>query len=1223
MSVGSIVFDTKVDQSGLEKGLGAIRSGVESAAGMAAGALAAASAALAAGGTAVVKYGSEYETSLAKASTLFGDVEVDIDSLNQKMLSASSETGMAASTMGEALYSALSAGIPVAEDMADATAYLEDCAKLAVAGFTDVDTAVGATAKVLNAYKMDVSETDRVHKVLMATQNKGITTVGELSASLAQVTPTAAAMNVSFEQVGAGLATMTAAGTPTAQATTQLNSLFAELGKAGTVAAENLALAAEGTQYAGMGFQDMMAAGVPLNEVLDLMGGYADANGVSLLDMFSSIEAGKAALSLAGENAETFTNNLAAMSTETDLVGEAYDKMMDTLEGQTNRLKESAKNLGISIYNGASGKLKDMAKLGNSYIDTLQKAFQANGMKGLVGALGNVLGDVVSQASDFAPQMIEMAVELLGSLVEGIVDNADSIADGIADALEAAVSGMARIIPSMLSAGLEIAMKLVAAIVDSLPTLIPQVVEALVSCLVELVTNIPDLLTLGLKIVTAIADGIISSIPSVFNGVGEAFRNLFTNADEIAEAYAEQFTGTSEAYETFKQAIADADTKFENTVSDAETKKQLAEEMLKLYNELAEKDVQTDADIEMMAGYAAQIAELYPKLGTYIDPVTGLFTLNTAAILENIDAMAQLALVNAYKDYRDSLYSAMADADMALREHAGEQRAVQEEWDRLKAQSDSLNGLYSDVFDNNFGGNAQLFEENLTDIYNLIKENTDIAEPLDDYVTVLADGTVEFLEWQDATTAFSEAQTQFGIAVGNVTEAFEKQNGVLAEHESQNDEYIAQKEEARAKAAELNDIIAEETQKYNELSAAAANSADANANAAAAAEDAGAAASGAADSFELAGKGVTNGAADAQAGADGFNEAADTIAEAQDKAEGATAGLESASGELTETASTILATAADILGAQDAATAAQTAIATIVSTIGTDAATALATMTETAASITLTAQGMMEAIQTAVTDSMDAIANAGADVATALVDAIAAILTATAGDTLARTLLNALKSGIANRKTLLTQEAGSAGSAALNAFASYLNHGAGSGIGASVTNGMAAGIRAGRSSVINAAIAVARAAIAAAKDELGIRSPSSVFRAEIGAQVSAGMGLGILDNEGAVTGSVAKLAADMQNAVLGAQMQDAVVRQGRYIGAMAQASGAHLLSGVETGGGDTDDPVIDYILLARAIWQEAPPSMVLEDLNGEYIAELTEPTVSAIQSRKLKSRKKG
>ena len=133
--------------------------------------------------------------------------------------------------------------------MSEALGFLEKNTKLAKAGFTDVNTATTATAKVLNAYKMDVSETDRIHKVLMQTQNKGITTVNELGSVLSQVTPTASAMGVSFEQVGAALAGMTAQGTPTAQATTQLNQLIAELGKNGTQA--NKAMM---DMYEGMGY---------------------------------------------------------------------------------------------------------------------------------------------------------------------------------------------------------------------------------------------------------------------------------------------------------------------------------------------------------------------------------------------------------------------------------------------------------------------------------------------------------------------------------------------------------------------------------------------------------------------------------------------------------------------------------------------------------------------------------------------------------------------------------------------------------------------------------------------------------------------------------------------------------------------------------------------------------------------------------------------------------
>lgn len=63
-------------------------------------------------------------------------------------------------------------------------------------------------------------------------------------------------------------------------------------------------------------------------------------------------------------------------------------------------------------------------------------------------------------------------------------------------------------------------------------------------------------------------------------------------------------------------------------------------------------------------------------------------------------------------------------------------------------------------------------------------------------------------------------------------------------------------------------------------------------------------------------------------------------------------------------------------------------------------------------------------------------------------------------------------------------------------------------VGRAISDGMAAGIEAGRSGVINAAINVARAAIAAAKAELGIASPSKVTK-EMGKFFDQGFVAGI------------------------------------------------------------------------------------------------------------------
>ncbi len=442
MADGTLHFDTKIDNSGFEKGLSKLQGIAKSSFDAIGVSIAAASTAVSAGAAAVVECGSVFETSMAKASTLFGDVAVDAAHLNSEILALSNSTGRAASTFGEALYSALSAGIAPTEDMSDALNILESSAKLATAGFTDIDTAMSATAKTLNAYGLGVEEAERIQGILIQTQNKGITTVGELGASLSQVTPTAAAFGVSFEQVGAALAVMTAQGTSTAQATTQLNAIIAELGKSGTVAAKNLAKAAQGTEYAGMTFTEMMDAGADLGDVLAIISAEADESGLSMVDMFSSIEAGKAALSIFSQEGAVFAADMEAMANTAGLVDDAFDKMMDTFEGQKSVFMESGKNLAIAVYNGMDGELTNLMKLGNDMLAQLAEAFETDGAEGLIAATGSVIGQVVVKAAEYSPMLAEAAVSLLTSFADTLISNAPVILSAGTQVARAFIAGL-------------------------------------------------------------------------------------------------------------------------------------------------------------------------------------------------------------------------------------------------------------------------------------------------------------------------------------------------------------------------------------------------------------------------------------------------------------------------------------------------------------------------------------------------------------------------------------------------------------------------------------------------------------------------------------------------------------------------------------------------------------------------------------------------------------
>lgn len=523
---GKVKIGTEVDKSGAEKGLSEIGSFAQkgfSALGSAAatagkvvvGAIGAATTGVAAIGTASIAAGKDFETTMAAASTLFGDVDVNTEKLNADILKISSSTGIAASELNQGLYSALSAGIPVTEDMGEATAFLESSAKLAKAGFTDMDTALSATAKTLNAYGLDTSEADRINKILIQTQNKGITTVGELGASLAQVTPTAAAFGVSFENVGAALANMTAAGTPTAQATTQLNSLIAELGKSGTTGAKALEKAAKGTEYAGMSFKDMADAGVPLNTILDLIKKSADDSGLSMVDMFSSIEAGKAALAMSGENSAKFAENLAAMGTSADVVGEAYEKVSNTLETKTGKMAESAKNLGIQIYQGMQEPLMGLADMGLGYLQELTDAFESGGVEGLINAGASIVVNIITGATQKLPDLINMGASVISTLLSAVVSNSGQLATSASSIISSLLQGVFSLLPQMLDAGMQIIANLANGIATQLPALIPLAIEAVFNLADTLLNNIDSLIDAGIGLIMGLADGIVNSIPTI------------------------------------------------------------------------------------------------------------------------------------------------------------------------------------------------------------------------------------------------------------------------------------------------------------------------------------------------------------------------------------------------------------------------------------------------------------------------------------------------------------------------------------------------------------------------------------------------------------------------------------------------------------------------------------------------------------------------------------
>jgi len=262
-----------------------------------------------------------FEKQLAEVYTLLPGLSKEaMDSMNADVLEFAKNMGVLPNETIPALYQSISAGVP--KD--NVFEFLETAQKAAVGGVTELETAVDGISSVVNAYGSDVIDATKTSDLMFTAVKLGKTTFDELSASLFQVIPTASALGVGFEDVTAAIAAMTAQGTPTSVATTQMRQMLVELSKDGGKTSETF------KELAGTSFRDFIAEGGNVSEALALMKVYADENNIGLNDLFGSVEAGSAALALGGQGAETYANNLEEMRNSLGATEEAFNTMEET-----------------------------------------------------------------------------------------------------------------------------------------------------------------------------------------------------------------------------------------------------------------------------------------------------------------------------------------------------------------------------------------------------------------------------------------------------------------------------------------------------------------------------------------------------------------------------------------------------------------------------------------------------------------------------------------------------------------------------------------------------------------------------------------------------------------------------------------------------------------------------------------------------------------------------
>jgi len=507
----SVTGNTQLDTSGFTKSLGSM---TVAAGNLIADLVKTASSQLMNLAQSAIQTGSLYETSLAKVGTIADLGKLSIQQLGDQITATSNSMGIAATDIAEATYQAISAG----QDTANAVAFAGQAAKLAAAGFTSTTSAVDILTTALNAYDLSADQADHVSDVLLTTQNLGKTSVDELSSSMGRVIPLAAAYNVSVENLSSGLAVMTANGIATAEATTYTKSMLNELGDTGSTVGKIL------QAETGKSFAQLNAEGKSLGDVLQILYDNVDGDSTAFAGLWSSVEAGTGALSLASGGADKFNGVLAQMVDSAGATDTAYQTMTDTFQHSMESLQTTAENLSIDLFEAMEPGLKEAANWGTDCLNTLTSALNEGGPAAMLDAASGILENLTAGIVQQIPGLASSATQIITQLVQYLADHQDAIFD----------------------AGIQLLRSLVQGIGENLPQLITAAVSLIESFASSLTDHLPEIAALGVDILAALIRGLLSLT-----------ENLAGAALDLIASFVQSFDDNHDQFwEIGKQAVA-------------------------------------------------------------------------------------------------------------------------------------------------------------------------------------------------------------------------------------------------------------------------------------------------------------------------------------------------------------------------------------------------------------------------------------------------------------------------------------------------------------------------------------------------------------------------------------------------------------------------------------------------------------------------------------------
>ena len=328
----------------------------------------------------------EYEKGILEVSTLIPSIGIKhLERLSSELDKFAGDYVRTLADTTNAAYQAISAQVPP-NNLID---FLSVSADAARGGVTSLTVAVDGLTSAVNAYGTDVLSAQQASDIMFTTVRLGKTIFPQLANEIGKVTPIAASLGVSFEEISAGIAAMTIQGINTAYSATYLRRLLDEL------ADPTRQLGGEFYKIANESFVDFIARGNTLNDALNLIAQESKKTGREVATFAGTMQAAQAILLLTSTEGSTkFNAALRQMNDSMGATEEAASKMEQGLSYSLEQASVAFERLQNTLGEKFSGPLSGSVNTITSALNLLNNALDQDFISKQLEDLHYQLGDL-------------------------------------------------------------------------------------------------------------------------------------------------------------------------------------------------------------------------------------------------------------------------------------------------------------------------------------------------------------------------------------------------------------------------------------------------------------------------------------------------------------------------------------------------------------------------------------------------------------------------------------------------------------------------------------------------------------------------------------------------------------------------------------------------------------------------------------------------------------